>query len=149
MGAIDKAKEILVSGVKVFVQVSAKTAAKAHSKDDDDDDDKSAATRSRLVDLLRGLGHKHKSFALAQLASMASSDPFVKIRGLIEDMITKLLNEANEEATHEAFCQEEMAKSKKSQDEKTASVEKYQMRIEKAESTIAQLTEAIKTLEAE
>merc|ERR1719191_799229 len=65
MGAIDKAKEILVSGVKVFVQVSAKTASKAHSKDDDDD--KSAALRSRLIDLLRGLGHKHHSFALAQL----------------------------------------------------------------------------------
>merc|ERR1719421_2252417 len=45
MGAIEKAKEILVGGVKVFVQVSTKTAAKAHSKDADDDDDQSAAAR--------------------------------------------------------------------------------------------------------
>merc|ERR1719156_76505 len=50
MGAIEKAKQILVEGVTAF----------------------------------------------AQVASMATSDPFVKIRGLIEDMIAKLLKEAEE-----------------------------------------------------
>merc|ERR1719378_930217 len=39
MGAIDKAKEILVSGVKAFVQVSTKTSTMRSSDDDDDDDD--------------------------------------------------------------------------------------------------------------
>merc|ERR1719230_1478694 len=80
---------------------------------------------------------------------MAQSDPFVKIRGLIEDMIAKLLKEAQEEATHEAFCQEEMGKSKKSQEEKTATLEKLGASIDGATSTIAENTEAIKTLEAE
>merc|ERR1719261_338831 len=60
---------------------------------------------------------------------MASSDPFVKIRGLIEDMIEKLL--------------------KKSQAEKTATIEKLQTRIDGATARIAELTEAVKTLEAE
>merc|ERR1719230_2122080 len=80
---------------------------------------------------------------------MAQSDPFVKIRGLIEDMIAKLLKEAQEEATHEAFCQEEMGKSKKSQEEKTATLEKLGARIDGATATVAELNEAIKTLEAE
>jgi len=148
MGAIDKAKEILVSGVKAFVQVASKTSTKTRSYDDDDDE-KTSAARVQVANLLQKLSHEHHSFALAQLASMAGSDPFVKIRGLIEDMIAKLLKEAQEEATHEAFCQEEMGKSKKSKEEKTAKSDKYQNRIEKAESTIALLTEGIKTLEAE
>merc|ERR1719281_1135427 len=84
-----------------------------------------------------------------QLASVAGSDPFVKIRGLIEDMIAKLLKEAQEEATQKAFCDEEMGKSKKSQAEKTATLDKLQTRIDGASATIAELTEAVKTLEAE
>merc|ERR1719463_646025 len=80
---------------------------------------------------------------------MASSDPFVKIRGLIEDMIAKLLKEAEEEATQKAFCDKEMGASKKSQAEKSATIEKLQTRIDGAEATIAELTEAVKTLEAE
>jgi len=86
---------------------------------------------------------------LMQLASVAQSDPFVKIRGLIEDMIAKLLKEAQEEATQKAFCDAEMGKSKTSQAEKTATIDKLQTRIDGAEATIAQLTEDVKTLEAE
>merc|ERR1719379_3033757 len=84
-----------------------------------------------------------------QLASVASSDPFVKIRGLIEDMIAKLMKEAQEEATQKAFCDTEMGKSKKSQAEKTATIGKLQTRIDGASATIDELTEAVKTLEAE
>merc|ERR1719387_3080742 len=84
-----------------------------------------------------------------QLASVASSDPFVKIRGLIEDMIEKLLKEAQEEATQKAFCDKEMGASKKSQAEKTATIDKLQTRIDGNSATIAELNDAIKTLEAE
>merc|ERR1719463_957449 len=80
---------------------------------------------------------------------MASSDPFVKIRGLIEDMIAKLLKEAEEEATQKAFCDTEMGKSKASQEEKSATLSKLGARIDGATSTIAELEEAIKTLESE
>merc|ERR1719428_1708572 len=83
------------------------------------------------------------------MASAAASDPFVKIRGLIEDMIEKLLKEAQEEASQKAFCDEEMGKSKTSKSEKTATIEKLQTRIDGATATIAELTEAVKTLEAE
>jgi chromosome segregation ATPase len=83
------------------------------------------------------------------MASVAMSDPFVKIRGLIEGMIEKLLQEAQEEATHEAFCQEELGKSTKSKDVKEEKLDEYQTRIDGASTTIAELTEAVKTLEAE
>merc|ERR1719217_1124397 len=77
------------------------------------------------------------------------SDPFVKIRGLIEEMIEKLLKEAQEDATHEAFCQEEMGKSTKSKEEKTMKLDKLQARIDDSEAKITELTEGVKTLEAE
>jgi hypothetical protein len=147
MGAIEKAKTILVDGVKAFVQVSAKT--RRWNPDDEDESDAVSAKREKVVGILKQLSQTHHSFAFAQLANMATSDPFVKIRGLIEDMIAKLLKEAEEEATQKAFCDAEMGKSKKSQDEKTMTLDKLQSRIDGATSTIAELTESIKTLESE
>merc|ERR1719207_363130 len=147
MGAIEKAKDILVSGVKAFVQT--KTRTRRWNPDDDDEDDKTSAQRQRVVEILKQLGQVHHSFAFAQMASMAASDPFVKIRGLIEDMIAKLLKEAEEEATQKAFCDTEMGKSKTSQAEKTETLGKLTARIDGASTTIAENTEAIKTLEAE
>jgi chromosome segregation ATPase len=111
----------------------------------DEDQDK----RGVIVHKLQDMGRRFHSFALMEMASAASSDPFVKIRGLIEDMIAKLLKEAEEEATQKAFCDAEMGKSKKSQEEKTMTLDKLQSRIDGAESTIAENTESIKTLEAE
>merc|ERR1719235_130354 len=96
MAVIEKAKEILTSGVKAFVQVKSVKSKidKVHfNPDDDDEDDKTAARRDKIVNLLKNLAGKHHSYALTQMAAMARSDPFVKIRGLIEDMIAKLLKE--------------------------------------------------------
>jgi chromosome segregation ATPase len=147
MAVIEKAKDILTSGVKAFVQMKSKIN-KAHD-DDDDEDDKTADRRDKVVNLLKNLAGKHHSYALTQMAAMARSDPFVKIRGLIEDMIAKLLKEAQEEATQKAFCDEEIGKSKKAQEEKTTKVDEYTSRIDSASSTIATLTEDIKELEKE
>merc|ERR1719262_33458 len=119
MAAIDKAKEILVSGVVALVQSGSKLTKKSDFDDDDSQSDAASETRAKLVRKIQSLGKKFHSFGLMQLASVAGSDPFVKIRGLIEDMIAKLLKEAQEEATQKAFCDEEMGKSKKSQAEKT------------------------------
>merc|ERR1719217_1371118 len=81
MAAIDKAKEILVSGVKAFVQVSTKTRrTSADDSDDDDNDDSKTIVREKVVNILSQLSNDHHSYALAQLVSIASSDPFVKIR---------------------------------------------------------------------
>jgi len=148
MAAIEKAKEILVSGVVAFMQYGTKLSSKSFDDSDSDDDSKDQV-RVKLVQKIQQLGKKFHSFGLMQLASVAGSDPFVKIRGLIEDMIAKLLKEAQEEATQKAFCDTEMGKSKASQAEKTATIDKLQTRIDGASATIAELTEAVKTLEAE
>merc|ERR550514_1756668 len=105
--------------------------------------------RERLVSSLKKMGGKFHSFAFGQLAQMASVDPFAKIKSMINEMVEKLLKEANEEATHKAFCDEELAKSRKSQAEKTMKLDKYSARIDSATTTIAELETAIKGLRGE
>jgi hypothetical protein len=145
MEALAKAKEILVGGVKAasLIQVKVKTK-RYHAADFDDAD-----VREMVVHKLQGLGRKLHSFAMMQMASAASSDPFVKIRGLIEDMIASLLKQAQEEATQKAFCDTEMGKSKKSKADKSMKLDKYQARVDKAMTGIAELTEQVKELEAD
>merc|ERR1719453_1691264 len=106
-------------------------------------------TRSKLVEKLKDMSHKFGSYALMEVAGSAAMDPFVKIRGLIEEMISKLLKEAQEEATQKAFCDEEMGKSNKAKKEKTMTLDKLQSRIDKASARKAELTQAIKDLESE
>merc|ERR1719324_1101815 len=150
MAAIEKAKEILVSGVTAFSQVSMKNRRASDLRADGlDDREEADEVRARLAQKFKSLGKKFHSFALMQMAGAAASDPFVKIRGLIEDMLTKLMQEAQEEATQKAFCDEEQGKSLAAQKEKTAKLDKYQTRIDSGEATIAELTDAVKTLEAE
>merc|ERR1719316_2436290 len=57
MAVIEKAKEILTSGVKAFVQMKSKIN-KAHD-DDDDEDDKTAERRDKVVKLLKNLAGTH------------------------------------------------------------------------------------------
>jgi len=140
--AIEKAKEILASGVKAFLQ----TAVKSRTVDEDD---MVAAKREKLVASFKALSKKFKSYAFMQLAHMASADPFAKIKSMIGEMIEKLLNEANEEATHKAFCDEELSKSRASQKDKSMKLDKYSARIDSARTAIAELEEAIKTLQGE
>merc|ERR1719201_1315883 len=84
-----------------------------------------------------------------EMASRAQADPFAKVKGLIEDMVTKLVNEANEEASHKQFCDEELAQSTKSKDEKTMRMDDFGARMDEASSSMGELKEQVATLESE
>jgi len=83
------------------------------------------------------------------MVGAAMRDPFEKVRALVEDMVRKLEEEAAEEATQKAFCDEEMGKSKKTQDDKTMRVDKLRSRMDTASTTKAELEVGIKDLSAE
>merc|ERR1719387_3322533 len=146
IAAIEKAKTILAEGVTAFVQISSKTRRFSF---DDDEGDEIAARRAKVVEVFKRVAANRHSYVFAQMANMASADPFEKIKGLINDMIEKLLKEAQADATHEAFCNEEMGKTKKSQEDKAMKLDKFSARVDETEAQVGQLTEEVKTLQTE
>merc|ERR1719158_435906 len=143
LSALGKAKAILLKKF-ALVQTAAKVHALAKVQARDDEDSKSRALRS-----IEQLGRKLHSTALVSLAYRAASDPFGKIRSMIEDMIAKLLQEAAEEATQKAFCDTEIGESTKSKDEKQGKLDKVNARLEKAGSTVATLMDEVSVLSKE
>merc|ERR1719238_549461 len=109
------------------------------------------------VRFIRDLAQKQKSPALAQLASRIvtamrgkhSADIFGKVKGLISDMIEKLLKEAEEDATEKAFCDKEMAETEQKKSDKEATVEKLSTQIDSQNAKSAKLKEEIATLQKE
>merc|ERR1719486_661477 len=139
--AIEKAKDVLAEGVKVFLQTSSKLRVKSA--------DEAYDTRTQVVRVLTKISKNVHSYKLMQLVASARSDPFGKIRGLIEDMIAKLTKEAAEEADQKSFCDEEIGESKKKQADLSGKLDKIAARISKADAGVAKLTEEIKLLETE
>jgi len=146
IAAIDKAKEILTDRVKVLLS---QYDEPYESQSSTVDDSKEAAQRHRLIDKLESLGHKFKSYAMMEMASAAAEDPFTKIRGLVEEMIAKLVAAAQEEATQKAFCDEEKSKSTKEQEAKTLRFDDLKSRLDSANAMKAQLGDQIKELHSE
>merc|ERR1719375_366478 len=142
--ALEAAKAILLKKFAAFVQTSAKARARVTVRDDDNDDAKQRALKS-----IEQLGKRLHSTALVALAYRAAADPFVKIRGMIEDMIAKLLEEAAAEATQKAFCDKEIGESKKVKGDKEGKLDKVNARLEKSQSATATLTEDVSKLSAE
>ena len=64
-------------------------------------------------------------------------------------MIAKLQKQGQEEATHDSFCKEETAKTNKARETKSASVDKYQARIDGAKAGIAEMKQEVATLTGE
>merc|ERR1719450_378624 len=76
-------------------------------------------------------------------------DHFVKVRGLIKDLIAKLEADAESEASQKAFCDENMEKATTDRDEAIGEVETQTANIDEAKAKIAQLTEEIEILGTE
>merc|ERR1719311_1450525 len=105
--------------------------------------------KARALRVISELGHRLHSTALVSLAYRASEDPFGKVKGMIEEMLVKLQQEAAEGAEKEAFCNEENAKSEKSKAEKEAALAKTTARMDKASAAVSELSEQVSALSKE
>jgi len=71
---------------------------------------------ARVAKALETLRSVHGSVALSVLAESAAADPFKKIKGLIQKLIERLLQESANEATKKGFCDTELGKARKTRD---------------------------------
>jgi len=108
--------------------------------------DTNSPTRKRLVSYLRDRANEMNSRLLSALAVRVEADPFKKIKKMIKDLITKLLEEANEEATHKGWCDVELGTNKQTRDEKTEAVVTLTAEIDELSASIAKLTEEVTEL---
>merc|ERR1712060_520599 len=117
-------------------------------------DSAAAAKQRRAVALLKHAGNRLHSQTLAVVAMHVASDPFTKVKKLIQQLIERLLAEATAEATKKGFCDTELGKARKDrdfrfQDVNSLSVELGSLEAKRDELTaeIAQLKEDIEALE--
>lgn len=111
-----------------------------------------------VVNLLRELARRDQSSALAQLASRVSAavrfgtragaDPFAKVKKLIGEMIERLEKEGAEEATHKAWCDEQMGDTKQKLLELNHDIEGLSAKIDKAKSRSVKLKDEVSETQA-
>merc|ERR1719236_147865 len=139
-GLIQKSKSKKVSLVQLRASASSATP------------DQREAVAFFLEDKARSL---QGSKVLELVAQKVAVDPFKKIVKMIQDMITKLEEEANEEAEQKGFCDTEMSTNKQTRDTKTeesgmlkAQSEELSADIQKLGTEIAELEQGIADIDA-
>ena len=112
-----------------------------------------------VVTMVRRLAKQEHSAALAQLASRISAimkfgagsgdDPFVKVKGLITDLINRLQAEASSEASHKSYCDEETSKATEKKEDLEGDVAKHSSKLEAAVARSTVLDGEISALQLE
>jgi len=90
------------------------------------------------------------SFIAVKMMSMTAAGttgPLDKIVTMIEDLLTKLKDEAAEEAEHQGFCTKEMHDNKKSRESNQQEVDDLMAKSENLVATIAKLGDGVVELE--
>merc|ERR1719487_576415 len=103
----------------------------------------------RVTDFLSTESRRLHSHKLGLLAEKVAADPFAKVKKLIDDMITRLLEEANADAEKEGWCDTEMGKSKVTRDKLTEEIDGLDAAIEDGKATIMKLTQEVAELTKE
>jgi len=83
------------------------------------------------------------------VSSENGSDPFAKVKGLINDMLDKLEKEAEEDATENAFCEKELSESNTKKAELETTVEKLTTKIDQDTARSTKLKGEVATLQKE
>merc|ERR1719217_1518141 len=100
----------------------------------------------KMMSYLRQQQKSLKSDGLSALMIRMKEDHFVKVRGMIKDMIAKLEADAAAEGDQKAWCDSEMEKATSKRDENIGESEGDLAAKTKAEAAVAKLKEEIQQL---
>jgi len=144
----EKAQEASGRAYKSFMQVQNHLRAKARLAT-------KQPVNSKVMQRLQKLADETHETALLTLASRVKSavalsdDPFAKVRGLISEMIEKLLADQAKEDSHKAWCDEETAETTAKKEDKEDIVSDLTGKIDKANARVAKLTDEVALLQSE
>jgi predicted nucleic acid-binding Zn-ribbon protein len=102
--------------------------------------------RVKVRQFIAAEGQRLHSKNLALLAQKMTADPFVKVKKMIDGMITRLLEEANADANHEGFCDAEIGKSKITRTKLQEDIDSLAAAVDEGKATILHLTNSIAAL---
>merc|ERR1719324_382315 len=101
---------------------------------------KAPLSQRRVSVFLAEHARKVESRLLAQVAEkVLQGAPFDKVKQMIEGLISKLVQEAAEEADHKAWCDKELHTNKNTRDTKSSEVNRLTAQQEKLTAEIAEL----------
>merc|ERR1719276_775204 len=144
MEACSKALAVLSSDdahdlfTKTFNPSLVQTEASMHSE-----------RRTQASKLLSAVVQKLDNPRLATLAVRVRLDAFTRVKKAIDDMVTQLLKEKEDEIKHKDFCVDEFNTNQLQTEKKEREKKDLIAKIEDLEMTIDALTQAIDTLKSE
>lgn len=82
-----------------------------------------SSKQERIAALLLAASNRLGSTMLSTIAAQARTDPFAKVKQLIEELITRLLAQTGEEAEHKGWCDKELGTNEHTRKTKSDEVE--------------------------
>merc|ERR1719238_111992 len=105
--------------------------------------------RQAVVALLKSKGTQLRSALLTSLASQIASDPFAKVKVLIQELIERLLQEAANEANQKGGCDKALSDARQKRDYAAKEVEELNGNMARYEALRNKLIASIAVLEEE
>jgi len=100
----------------------------------------------KMFEYLKAQAESLKSSNLSMLAVRMQEDHFVKVRGMIKDMVNKLESDAGDEADQKTWCDAEMGKTLSKRDDNVGNIELDHARITENTAVVEQKEEEIAEL---
>jgi len=105
--------------------------------------------RQVVIELLKSKGAQLKSTLLTSLVSHVAEDPFAKVKVLIQELIERLLKEANAEANQKGWCDKATKDATQKKDYAAQEVEALNGEMATLEALRDKLTEELAVLDTE
>merc|ERR1719453_1343278 len=120
---------------------------------------KTASAAAQVLHAVRHLAMTDRSNALIELANhiekaiqrsgVRGTNPFGKVKKIVEGMIERLESEQSSEATKKAYCDKELAETKSSQDDKESTIENLNTQVDVMSASSKKLKSEVSRLQKE
>jgi len=102
--------------------------------------------QQKIAAFLAGRGRSLDSRLLTLVSERVAVDPFTKVKKMIKDLISKLMEESTQETEHKGWCDTELTTNKQTRDAKSEQVAQLKASIEDLTAEIAQLGQDMEDL---